>query len=99
LSSLPFRIGAGGVQLDMRLTPKGGRDRIDGVAALANGRAVAPEKGAANRALEKLVARWLGVAPSSVKVSSGETARIKTLTIQIEAEALAAAISALEAAT
>lgn len=40
-----------------------------------------PEKGLANRALEKLIARWLDVPASSVKVTTGETSRIKTVSI------------------
>ena len=53
----------------MRLTPKGGRDAIDGIEQLADGRAVlkvrvraAASEGEANAALVKLVAKALGVA-------------------------------------
>lgn len=52
-----------------------------------------PEKGLANRALEKLIARWLDVPASSVKVTTGETSRIKTVSItgdDIEGRVLAA---------
>jgi hypothetical protein len=36
----PWRLTPGGVAVSVRLTPKGGRDAIDGIATLADGRAV-----------------------------------------------------------
>jgi uncharacterized protein YggU (UPF0235/DUF167 family) len=42
----------------------------------------APEKGEANAALEKLLAKALGVAKSKVKVARGTTARLKTVEIE-----------------
>lgn len=72
----------------MRLTPSGGADRIDGVAHDASGLPylkarvrAAPENNEANRALERLIAKALGVAKSSVAVTRGHTARMKTLEI------------------
>lgn len=38
-----------------------------------------PDKGAANAALERLVAEWLDVPASSVSVISGHAARLKTV--------------------
>lgn len=75
-----------GIELYVRLTPKGGADRIEGVEPAADGklhlkarvRAV-PEKGAANAALEKLVADWLGLPKSCVTVAAGATSRLKTV--------------------
>ncbi len=79
---------AGGLTLRIRLTPRGGRDALEGVEAMADGRAVlkarvsaAPEKGLANAALEKLVAKALGVPKSSVAVVGGATARVKTVRV------------------
>lgn len=78
----------GGISLWLRLTPKGGRDALDGVEALADGRKVvkarvraAPEDGRANQALIELLARALSVPRSSVSIASGHTARIKKLFI------------------
>jgi uncharacterized protein (TIGR00251 family) len=78
----------GGVVLWLRLTPKGGRDALEGVEALADGRKVvkarvraAPEDGRANRALVELVAKVLNVSRSSVSIASGHTSRIKKLSI------------------
>ena len=52
---------ADGVTVTARLTPKGGRDAIDGVETLADGNTVlkvrvraAPHEGAANEALKKI---------------------------------------------
>lgn len=42
----------------------------------------APEKGEANAALEKLLAKALGVPKSNVQVARGTTARFKTIEIE-----------------
>jgi uncharacterized protein YggU (UPF0235/DUF167 family) len=91
--------------LMVRLTPKGGRDAIDGIERLADGRAVvkarvraAAREGEANAALVRLLARSLGVAPRSVSLSAGETARIKRLKIDGSGPALAAALERILAA-
>ena len=101
----PWRVAADGLSLTVRLTPKGGRDAIDGVERLADGRAVlkarvraAPTEGAANAALVKLLARALDVAPRSVSLLAGETARIKRLRIEGPGAALAAALERILAA-
>jgi uncharacterized protein YggU (UPF0235/DUF167 family) len=85
----------GGVTVTVRLTPKGGRDSIDGVETMSDGRAVlkahvraAPHEGAANDALVRLIAKALGVSPRSVEVTGGATSRIKRVTIVGEAAAL-----------
>jgi len=100
----PYRRAGADARLDIRLTPKGGRDRIDGVKILADGRAVvvarvraAPEHGEANHALERLVAEWIGVPPSSVRIASGATSRIKTLAIEGGGDELEAAMARLGA--
>ena len=80
----------------MRLTPKGGRDALDGIAQLADGRAVlkarvraAASEGEANSALVQLIARTLAVPPTRVSLIAGDTARIKRLNIAGNAGALA----------
>ncbi len=96
------RAEAGGILLDIRLTPRGGRDAIEGVLSLSNGQRVlsarvraVPEKGAANAALTVLVAEAFGIPKSSVSVASGPTARIKTLRIAGEPGRLMARAAAL----
>lgn len=83
----PWRWKADGLQLRVRLNPKGGRDAIDGLTATAEGQAVkarvraAPENGEANDALMVLVANWLGVPRRDVILSSGHKSRTKQLAI------------------
>jgi uncharacterized protein (TIGR00251 family) len=99
-----YRIEPGAVVVDIRLTPKGGRDSIDGIGVLADGRAVArarvralPENGAANQALVALVAKALGRPKSAVAIVSGTTARVKRLRIEGDPQALARTIDGWEA--
>jgi uncharacterized protein len=89
------RASAGGIELFVRLTPKGGADRIEGVEQAADGRShlkarvrAVPEKGAANKALERLVAGWLGVPAGTVSVIAGATSRLKTVRVEGDAAAL-----------
>ena len=60
----PWSVVPGGIMLTVRLTPKGGRDAIDGIETMADGSAVlkvrvraAPTDGEANAALIKLMAK------------------------------------------
>src|SRR6201986_2781288 len=64
----PWRYSTNGVSIALRVTPRGGRDDIDGVETLANGRSVVKvrvraiaEGGEANRAGTGLLADALGV--------------------------------------
>ena len=82
----------------MRVTPKSAREGIDGVVETAQGpaltvrvRAVA-EKGEANRAVEMVVAGWLGVPKSSVAVTAGGKSRLKTVLVTGEPDRLAALV-------
>jgi uncharacterized protein len=88
--------------LSVRLTPNGGRDAIEGVEQLADGRSVlkvrvraAPSDGEANASLVKLIAHSVGIAPSQIRLVSGITARIKRLEIKGEPDALAAAVATI----
>jgi uncharacterized protein (TIGR00251 family) len=90
---------AGGVALAVRLTPKGGRDAIDGIAQLADGRSVlkvrvraAPSEGEANAALLRLIAKAAGVPPRDVALTAGATGRIKQLAIAGDPPVLIAAL-------
>jgi hypothetical protein len=69
--------------LRVRLTPRGGSDRVDGVVdGILRARvAAAPADGAANEALCRLIAREVGVPRSAVRVAAGATARLKILEI------------------
>lgn len=79
-------------RIRVRLTPRGGTDRIEAVVGGVLGVRVAasPVDGAANAALERLVARELGVPRTGVRIASGATARTKVLEVDgIDAAALA----------
>lgn len=54
-----------------------------------------PENGAANRALEKLVGKALGVPASGVSIAAGGTARLKTLRVLGDPAALTKRIDTL----
>lgn len=91
-----------GLRLRVRLTPRGGRDALEGVEVRADGQAVvkarvraAPEKGAANAALEALVAKALGVPKTAVSVVAGETSRVKTVRVEGDPARLAPLCDAL----
>lgn len=93
----PWTMGADGIVVTVRLTPKGGRDAIDGIARLADGRSVvkarvraAPSEGAANAALVALLAEVLDVARRNVSLTAGATARVKQVKIAGDGAALAA---------
>ena len=73
-----------GLRLRVRLTPRGGRNRIDGVAKDGDGRSVlkvrvaaAPVGGAANTALIVLLAKKLRLPKSRLSIVSGQTNRVK----------------------
>ena len=72
------------VRLSVRLTPRGGRDSVDGVGEAGELRcrvAAAAVDGAANRSLIRLLAGELGLAPSALTIEAGQTARTKRLSI------------------
>jgi uncharacterized protein YggU (UPF0235/DUF167 family) len=52
-----------------------------------------PEDGRANQALEKLIAGWLKVPPSSVSVAQGGKSRMKQVLIEGDADTLAAFVA------
>ncbi len=99
MTARPWAATAGGIVLTVRLTPKGGRDAIDGVEQTADGRPVlrvrvrvAPNEGEANDALVRLIAKAVGVPPRAVNLISGHTSRVKRLKIDGSAIALIAAL-------
>jgi len=84
----PWRYSTGGVSVALRVTPRGGRDDIDGVETLANGRSVVKvrvravaEGGEANRAVTELLAKALRVPKAKVRLLSGATSRMKQIAI------------------
>lgn len=94
----------GGVTLSVRVSPRGGRNAVEGLVADAEGKpqlsvrvAAAPVDGEANDAVEATLARWLGVKPREVEVTGGITTRSKVVTIDGDPVALMRKLQTLTA--
>lgn len=79
------------MRLSVRVTPNASADRIEELTYDADGRPslkirvrAVPEKGKANGAVEKLLAKALGLPKSAVKVVTGQTSRTKGVDIETE---------------
>ncbi len=88
MSDAPWRATLDGVVVSCRLTPKGGRDAIDGAATLADGTRVllvrvraVPEDGKANAALLRLLAEKAGAPVSNVRLVAGAKSRLKQVAV------------------
>nr|WP_255453094.1 DUF167 family protein [Phyllobacterium sp. SYP-B3895] len=97
-----FRKMTDGVLVFVRLTPKSAKDAVEGVALAADLHAhlkvrvrAVPEDGKANAALEKLLAKELGVATGEVALVAGATSRLKQIKILGDPHALAPKLEAL----
>jgi uncharacterized protein YggU (UPF0235/DUF167 family) len=92
--ALPWREAPGCVIVRVRLTPKSSLDAIEGLEATADGPALKarvralPSEGEANKAIEKVLADWLGVPKSSVTVAGGGKSRVKSLKVTGEVQEL-----------
>ncbi len=82
----PYDTATGGLRVALKVTPKAARAAIGGLGADADGRAylkvavtAAPERGRANAAVIKLLARAWRLAPSTLSITGGATARRKML--------------------
>ncbi|MEN3290379.1 MAG: uncharacterized protein V7634_4679 [Bradyrhizobium sp.] len=98
----PWRAVSDGVQLAVRVTPRGGRDAIDGIETLSDDRSVlklrvraVAEGGEANRAVIELLAKSLGVSKSAIRLRSGATSRLKQVVISGDPAALDVALAKL----
>jgi len=95
----PWRYSTEGISVALRVIPRGGRDDIDGVETLANGRSVLKVRvraiadgGEANRAVTELLAKVLGVPKARLKLLSGATSRLKQIAIEGDPNALGEAL-------
>lgn len=91
----PVRPAAGGVTVVVRLTPKAGADRIEGVAAAADGTAelrarvtAVPERGKANAALIRMLAKDWKLPKSALTIAGGAKDRRKLVHVAGDAAAL-----------
>ncbi len=88
------RRSRGGIALAVRLTPKSAKDEVSGIEPYdgksflkVRVRAI-PGKGQANAALEKLIAKWLGVPRSTVSLASGGKSRLKSIEVSGDTDEL-----------
>ena len=101
-SAVPWRYSIGGISIALRVTPRGGRDGIDGIETLANGRSVLKVRvraiadgGEANKAVTELLAGALRVPKASVKILSGATSRLKQVAVDGDPKWLGETLRAL----
>jgi uncharacterized protein (TIGR00251 family) len=101
----PWRYSTHGISVALRVTPRGGRDDIDGLETLANGRTVVKmrvraiaEGGEANRAVIELLAKALGVPKGKIRILSGATSRLKQIAVGGDPAKLGDALRMLTAA-
>lgn len=100
-----WRYSTQGISVALRVTPRGGRDDIDGMETLANGKSVVKvrvraiaEGGEANRAVVDLLAKALGVPKRDVRLLSGVTSRLKQVAVDGEPRQLGETLRQLIAA-
>ena len=105
MAESPWSLTAGGVLLSVRLTPKGGRDAIEGIDHLSDGSAfvkarvrAAPAGGEANAALIALLAEAIGVPRRNIELVGGAAARLKRLSISGDGPTLTAALAKIASA-
>ena len=86
-----WRPADGGVVLRVRLTPRAAKDAVEGLEKTADGVAIKarvralPENGAANAALQRLIADWLSLPKTTVAISAGTKSRVKAVTVSGDA--------------
>ena len=100
----PWRYSKGGISVALRVTPRGGRDDIDGIETLADGRIVVKVRvraiadgGEANRAVTALLANALDVPKAKVRILSGTTSRLKQIAVDGDPAKLGDALRKLTA--
>jgi|SRR5690242_11435250 len=98
----PWRPSSDGITVALRVTPRGGRDDIEGIETVADGRSVVKvrvravaDSGEANRAVTELLAKALGVPKASVRLLSGATSRLKQVAIDGDPTGLGETLRAL----
>jgi uncharacterized protein (TIGR00251 family) len=98
----PWRYSTAGISIALRVTPRGGRDGIEGIETLANGRSVLKVRvraiadgGEANKAVTELLAKALRVPKANVKILSGATSRLKQVAVDGDARSLGETLRAL----
>jgi uncharacterized protein (TIGR00251 family) len=83
-----LRVSGGAIVFHVRLTPKGGRDAVEGWETASDGSAhlkarvrAVPEDGKANAALIALLADTFDLSKSAIQIVAGATSRLKRVQI------------------
>jgi uncharacterized protein (TIGR00251 family) len=95
----PWRQLVDGIVVNVRATPKSGRNAMDGIAEVRDGQMAikvrvraAPADGKANQSIARVLADVVGVPPSSVELLQGAAGRLKTFRISGDPVRLTAAL-------
>lgn len=95
-----WRRGKSGIEVNARIIPRSSKDRVEGVDETAQGLALrirvraVPDRGEANRSVERVLADWLGVPRTSVTVIAGAASRAKRIGIAGDPDIVEATIKA-----
>lgn len=96
---LPIKRGKDGARLLVQLTPKASANEITGITESADGTrrlkvrlTAVPEKGKANKALVKLLAKEFHLPRTSMEIVSGASARAKEVLVKGDETAMVAAL-------
>ena len=94
-----FELQKDGVRISVQVVPKSSKNTLDCIVEDADGRkwlkvrvTAPPDKGKANEAVQKLLAKAWKIPVSTISIVSGETGRKKVICITGQAEALIEAI-------
>jgi uncharacterized protein YggU (UPF0235/DUF167 family) len=97
----PWQVTSEGLRLVVRLTPRAGRDGVDGVATTPDAGthlrlrlSAPPVEGAANAALIAFLAKALDLRKSDIRLLAGERARVKRLLLAGDGAELARRVAA-----
>jgi uncharacterized protein (TIGR00251 family) len=98
LTARPWRAARAGLVVRVRVTPRSSHEAIEGLEATADGPALkvrvraVPQDGAANAAVARLLAGWVGVPKQAVDLVAGGKSRIKSFAIAGDPAVLARAL-------
>lgn len=99
MSASAFRVCDDGLTVALKVTPRAGRNAVGNVVDDAGGKRLAvavteaPDKGAANAAVIKLLAKTWRVPKTDMIILQGETDRRKLLLVRGDGDALLRAVA------
>lgn len=98
----PYQTQSAGVLIRVRVTPNATKDRVAGLwlgpggeARLAVRVTARPDKGRANKAVLKLLAKTLALPKSALSLTGGEKDRLKTVAVEGDPREIGAKLEAI----